>query len=339
MKKNKLFETLELLLYDPVHVVDTSATAWCYRHMRPCNVFDNIPEVPRRHPMNWFHQLSIDGEHELVAWAKNKECWATEGEAISEAIELGASTSSSSKVENKPLTAEDLELDKGFAEIGIAMIGNPCTDHCAYGPQLQDGGTNMITMIVWCSDTLVWRPTFLCGEVGGWIDITFYIKRLGHVYSFCEVWQQPFHQSVPAKRPRMYVWGWDRECAEWSGSAEEYHALCTKSCVMTGKSWFMVPDKRRAEYARQQAAKHGNHYQKDCTASAVALEHQMTGLTYRRFLDHVNKHSDESVGEALDGQARVTLLIDVHQNSSHSTGSWVAPPLSRTARLSMPTLA
>ena len=77
MKKNKLFETLELLLDDPVHVVDTSATAWCYRHMRPCNVFDNIPEVPRRHPMNWFHQLSIDGEHELVAWAENKECWAT----------------------------------------------------------------------------------------------------------------------------------------------------------------------------------------------------------------------------------------------------------------------
>ncbi len=112
-----------------------------------------------------------------------------------------ASRSSSSAEE--PLPADPLSLK----ELYFALGGTTCVDMVGYGHGDGEAGSSMQAWNSFVTDIIKVQPVSICCEISGLDDLTYFRKKLGHLFALIGLQECPTGFGNGARRLKLYVWG------------------------------------------------------------------------------------------------------------------------------------
>lgn len=112
-----------------------------------------------------------------------------------------ASRSSSSAEE--PLPADPLSLKELYFVLG----GTTCVDMVGYGHGDGEAGSSMQAWNSFVTDIIKVQPVSICCEISGLDDLTYFRKKLGHLFALIGLQECPTGLGNGARRLKLYVWG------------------------------------------------------------------------------------------------------------------------------------
>ena len=252
----KAYQSMAQLLHqDPDRFLPDGTQAFCYRHLQMCPIMDAIglenDSGDLYHTESW-QKLVDEGNH--LAEGRDPCLEAPRDQKDSEVAQPNHGTVAAPAP--TPATTDPTQLK----EIGILVGGTTCVDMTGYGRGEGEAGRSMVAYNAFVTDALKHQAVSICCEISGLDEISYYSKRLGHMYHLIGVNVCPTGMGAGCQRMKLFIWGTHRWKAKHYGTASEFVRLFKFRRVMTGRDYFVASKKERYLEARQRAASLGNNF-------------------------------------------------------------------------------
>ncbi len=333
----------QLLHQDPDRFLPDATQAFCYRHLQMCPIMDAIglenDSGDLYHTESW-QKLVDEGNH--LAEGRDPCLEAPRDQKDSEVAQPNHGTVAAPAP--TPATTDPTQLK----EIGIVVGGTTCVDMTGYGRGEGEAGRSMVAYNAFVTDALKHQAVSICCEISGLDEISYYSKRLGHMYHLIGVNVCPTGMGAGCRRMKLFIWGTHRWKAKHYGTASEFVRLFKFRRVMTGRDYFVASKKERYLEARQRAASLGNNFPawpadsgpNNDEPAHIPMAYQLTACQLMRCNDFKTS-MHKAIGkrmvvqiDAVEGaeanstQGLPTCWIgDLEQNEGWCSAGEVAPPM------------